>query len=240
MMLHRPDKGLTVAIKVLPVLITVLLHSGQEPGYRLHKSVIVHNCIPLIAAKPAFRISVVFCKDHCIRIGFFYCPPELFPEVMVKIIAVAQICSYIQSPAVYVIRRRNPFSAHIKDRPAKLLRFFVVQLWQGIMGPPAVVGWIIGPAVLILEAEERTIRAVRRNIGPLFVAFLIFVDPFPVHPFIKGSAMVKYPIQDHFHSSSVNFLHKLLKKLITGLQIPFIGHTADIFKGMTVVTVSGT
>ena len=107
------------------------------------------------------------------------------------------------------------------------------------MGPPAVIGWIIRPAVLILEAEERTVRAVRRNIGPLFVAFLIFVDPFSVHPFIKGSAMVKYPIQDHFHPSPVDLLHKLLEKFIAGIQIPLVGHTADILKGMTVVPVSG-
>ena len=239
MMLHGTDKGLTVTVEVFPVLIAVFLHSCQKPGHRLHKSVIVHNRIPLITQKPALRISVVFCKDHRIRISLFYRFSELFPEMVVKIIAVSQICSHIQSPSIYVIWWRNPFPANIKDCPAKFLRSFVIQLRQSIMGPPAVIGGIIWPAILILEAEERTIRAVRRNIGSFFVSFLIFIDPFSVHPFIKRSTVVKYPVQDHFHSSPVDLFHKLPEKLVAGLKIPFIGHTADILKRMAVIPVSG-
>ena len=239
MMLHSSDKSLTVAIKVFPVLITVLLHSGEEPGYRLHKSVVVHNCIPLITKKPALRISVVFRKDHRIGIGFFYRLSELFPEVMVKFIAVAQICCHIQSPSIYIIRRRNPFPAYVKDCLTKFLRSFIIQFRQRIVSPPAIISRIIWPAVLIPETEERTVRAVRRNISSLFVSFLVFIDPFSVHPFIKRSTVVKYPIQNHFHSSPVDLFHKFPEKLVAGLQIPFIGHTTDILKCMTVIPVSG-
>lgn len=52
--------------------------------------------------------------------------------------------------------------------------------------------------------------------------------------------MVKYPVQDHFHSSPVDLFHKLPEKLAAGLKIPFIGHTADILKRMAVIRPRGS
>lgn len=109
MMLHCSDKSITVTVKILSVLIAVLFHSCKEPGYRLHERIIVHDSIPLITKKPALRISVMLSQNHGLRIRFPYCFAEFFPEMMVKLIAVPQICCHIQSPPIHIIRRRNPF-----------------------------------------------------------------------------------------------------------------------------------
>ena len=68
MSLHSPDKGITVSIKVIPALITVLLHTGQEPGQRLHKCVIVHDRIPLITLQPALRVAVMLSQNNGIGV----------------------------------------------------------------------------------------------------------------------------------------------------------------------------
>lgn len=55
------------------------------------------------------------------------------------------------------------------------------------MAPPAVVIRIIGPAVLIVKFEKAPVGAVCGDIGSLFIARLVLIDPLPVQPFVKGA-----------------------------------------------------
>ena len=89
MIRHRPDKTLTVSEKPLVKLITVLLHTREEPGNRLHKRIIVHHRIPLVALQPAHRIAVVLSQNNCLRIRLLHNAPELLPELVVKLRAVS-------------------------------------------------------------------------------------------------------------------------------------------------------
>ena len=105
------------------------------------------------------------------------------------------------------------------------------------MPPPAVIEFIVRPAVFVMELEKVMIRTVTADKRTLFISRLILLDPFPVQPFVKGSAVVKYTVQDHFHASLVDLLHQLDKQLIAGFQILFVGHTVNIPFGMGIVFV---
>ena len=89
MVLHSSDKGITVSKQILSVLITVFLHTGQEPGQWFHECIIVHDSIPFVTHQPAFRITVMLCQNDRIRVGCLDCLTEIFPELMVKLIAMA-------------------------------------------------------------------------------------------------------------------------------------------------------
>ena len=102
------------------------------------------------------------------------------------------------------------------------------------MSPPAVVGRIVRPSVLIIELEVLMIRAVLIHISPLFIAFRILVDSLTIQPLVKGTTMVKYPIQYHANASFMSFLHYFCKKCITCFQILQIGHSVDITGGILV------
>ena len=146
---HGVKKAVAVAQKILPVAVAVLFHTGQKPGYRLHESIIIHHRIPLIPLKPRARLPIVFCQDQRVRIGLFHGLTEFFPEGMVKLRGVAQIRRHIQAPSVRVIRRGNPFSGHPENVLRQFLGFFIVQFRKGIVAPPAVIEFIVRPAVLI-------------------------------------------------------------------------------------------
>ena len=160
MCLHCTDKRLTVSIQILSVLITVLLHTGQEPGHRLHKSIIVHDRIPFIALKPAFRVAVVLCKDQRIRICLLDCLAEVLPELMIELIAVSKVRCNIQSPSIYAIRLRHPFARDIQDIVIKFSGSFIIELRKRIVRPPAIIRQVVRPSSLVTEIEEITIRAV--------------------------------------------------------------------------------
>jgi len=49
--------------------------------------------------------------------------------------------------------------------------------------------------------------------------------------------VVKYTIQDNFHSPSVDLCSKFGKKLIAGFQVLLICHTPDIFPRMGIIPV---
>ena len=115
MRLHCSDKRITVSIKILSIFITVFFHSGQEPCHRLHERIIVHDRIPLISLQPSFRTSIMFCKNQCFRIRFLDRFTEIFPELVIKLIAVSQICCHIQSPAIHIIWCRHPLLCHFQD-----------------------------------------------------------------------------------------------------------------------------
>ena len=237
MSLHSPNKGITVSIKVIPALITVLLHARQEPGQRFHKGIVVHNRIPLIPLQPALRISVMLCQNDRIGICLLYSFPEILPELMVKFVAVPKICRHIQSPSIYIIRRRNPLLTNLQNLIIQIPGGFIIQLRQSIMSPPSIIGRIVRPAVLVIEIKVIPIWTVCRNIRSLWISLLVLIDPLSVHPFVKRSTMVKHTIQDYFHASLMDFLHKLCKQFITCLQIPLIGHTLNKFPGMGILAV---
>ena len=115
MILHCPDKAVTVSIHALIVFVAVLLHSGEEPGHRLHKGVIIHDGIPLVSFQPGPCISVMLCQNNGIGICFLYIFSEIPPELMIVRVTVSQISRHIQTPAVCIIRRGNPFSSYMHN-----------------------------------------------------------------------------------------------------------------------------
>jgi len=124
--LHSPDKCFTVAQQIFTILITVLLHTCQKPGQRLHKRIIVHDCIPLIPLQPSFRIAIMLCQDNSIGIGLFYSLSEIFPELMVKLIAVAQVSSHIQSPSIHIVWCGNPLLSDPENIIIQLPGTFII------------------------------------------------------------------------------------------------------------------
>ena len=110
---HGVRKGLAVPQQIRTVFIAVLFHTGQKPGYWLHKGVIVHHRIPFISLQPGIGISIMFRQNQGIRIRFFHRFSEFFPETVIVIGAVPQIRRHVQPPAVHIIRRRYPFAGDI-------------------------------------------------------------------------------------------------------------------------------
>ena len=49
---HGLEKRLSIAVHIVVVFVAVFFHPGEEPGNGLHKSIIIHNGIPLIALEP--------------------------------------------------------------------------------------------------------------------------------------------------------------------------------------------
>ena len=82
--------------------------------------------------------------------------------------------------------------------------------------------------MLIGKMEKGAVGAVRGHIGPFFIAGLVLINALPVHPFIKGTAVIEHAVQDHLHSPTVNLLHQPDEKLIAGLQIFFPGDPVNI------------
>jgi hypothetical protein len=109
MVAQRTSKCIWISKQVTAELITVLLHTGQKPCNRLHKCIVVHNGIPLIAQKPCLWITIMLRKDQCIWICFLHSCPEITPETMVKLFSITKVGSHVQTPAIHVVRRRNPF-----------------------------------------------------------------------------------------------------------------------------------
>ena len=227
-LVHCIPETVGITDKLRLVLITVLLHTGQKPCHRFHKSIIVHNRIPLIAAKPRSGIPVMFRQDNRVRICCLDRLSEFFPEMMIKFRRKAQIRSHIQTPSVRIIRFRNPFCRNTHHIIKQFLRLFVIQFRQSLIPPPALIIAVVWPLSLLPELEKASVRAVRRHICPLFVAFCILIDAFPVHPLIERSAVVEHTIEDHLHSPSVRLRHHFGKQFIGRLKVRLVRHTIHI------------
>ena len=126
MMPHGSPEALRISQQILPEIIAVLLHSCQKPGNRLHKGIIVHDGIPFIPLQPVPRISVMLRQNNRFRVCLLYSLPELLPEIMVKFLAVTQICRHIQSPAIRTKGRGNPLFADAHHIIHQLLRAFII------------------------------------------------------------------------------------------------------------------
>ena len=112
---HGSHKVVRIPPEICPTLVAVLLHSGQEPGKRFHKCVIVHDTVPLISLEPVDRISIVFRQDQSVGIRALHFFSKTLPEHMIVFIAASQVCCNIQSPSVHIIRWRNPFLSYVHD-----------------------------------------------------------------------------------------------------------------------------
>ena len=205
--LHGAPETIGISQKILSEIVAVFLHSCQKPGHRLHKGIVIHHRIPLIALEPVTGIAVMLCQHDSIGIGLLHGFAEILPEVMIELLAVTQICCHIQSPAVCIVRRRYPFFCNPEYIFVKLLGAFIIELGQGIMSPPAVIGTVVGPSVLIPEIKIGAIRTVCTDISPLLLSGSIFINAFSVHPFIEGTAVIEHAVQDHTHSPAMGFLH---------------------------------
>ena len=126
MVIHGAEKAHTVTVKSTVVLIAVLLHTSQKPGQRLHEGIIVHDRIPLIPRQPAAWISVMLSQDNCLRVCLLDMLAEFLPELVIVLAAVAQVCRYIQAPAIYSIRGRHPFPGNLHNVLKQLWRILIV------------------------------------------------------------------------------------------------------------------
>ena len=129
--LHGCPESVRVADKTGVIGVVVLLHACQEPGDRIHESLVVHDRVPLFAAQPVRRIHIVLGEDEGIGIRFFDHFAEALPEVVVEDLGMAKVRCHIQSPAVRVVGGRYPFGCHPKDLVAQLHGLFVVEFGQG-------------------------------------------------------------------------------------------------------------
>ena len=235
--LHCPDKSFTVSKQIFSVLITVFLHTSQEPCQRFHERIIVHNCIPFITLEPSFRITIMFSQNDCIRISSLNCFAEIFPEFMVKLIAVTQVCCHVKSPSIYVVRCRYPFLSYMKNIVIKFLRTFIIQLRKCIVCPPSIISRIVWPFIRIIKGEEISVWTVSGNISSFRISLLVLINALSVHPFIKRTAVVEYTIQNDLHSSSVDLCCQFGKQFVAGLQILLVCDTFDIFPCMGIIAV---
>ena len=80
-----------------------------------------------------------------------------------------------------------------------------------------------------MEMKVAAVRAVRTHIGPLRIVRLGFIDPLPIQPFVKGSAVVEHTVQDHLHPPLVHLFHQPDEKFIAGFQIPDVSGSLLIF-----------
>ena len=89
------------------------------------------------------------------------------------------------------------------------------------MPPPAVIVSIIRPIsrLLLKESEIASVRTVRGNECSWLIIFLIFINAFSVHPFIKRPAMVEHAVKDDSHAAPVKFFYQLDEQLVAGFQI---------------------
>ncbi len=129
--------------------IAVFLHPCEEPGKRLHKRIIIHHSIPLIAFQPRRRVPVMFGNNEGFRIRRFYCAPEIAPEAVVCLLRMPQISRHIQPPAVNAVRRLKPFFSNPEYILAQLVRALIIQLGKRGMIPPSLIGFVIRPAIFI-------------------------------------------------------------------------------------------
>ena len=134
-LLPLPLHGCPESVRVADIArmegVVVLLHTCQKPCDRVHETLVVHDGIPLFAAKPARRVHIILGEDEGIGVRFFDNFAESLPEVVVEDLGMPQVRCHVQSPAVRVVRGRYPFGRHPQDLVAQLHRFLVVELGKG-------------------------------------------------------------------------------------------------------------
>ena len=235
MIAHHLKKCFAIAVKTFICLITVLLQSGQKPGYRLHKSVIVHYRIPFIAFEPLTGISVMLRNNYSLGVCLLDCFSEIFPKLMVELTGSAKIGSHVQTPAVRIKRRRNPFFTNIHNIPVEFRGFLIIELRQSRMSPPSVITVVERPVAVIVKLEKIPVRTFVRYICSRRVAALMLVNQFRIQPLVKRTAMVKDSVDDNTDPFLVSRLNKSRKQQITGLQVFFIRRSGRILACVVII-----
>ena len=216
----------------------MLFHTGQEPGYRFHEGIIIHDAVPFMAVQPGGGVTVMLRNDQRIGIDGFDTVTEGLPEFMVEFSAVPQVRRNIQAPAVDAIRRRKPFFGDFIHFFTQVGRIFIIQLGQGRIAPPALIHG--GSAVAgIVEVEIGAIGAVDALVGTRLETGFSEIYPFMIHPLIEGTAVIEYAVQDNLHSPAVKFLTEGGKERIAFLQVFLTGDAADILGRITVMLFPG-
>ena len=171
MIFHCIKKCFPITPQAAVIAVTVLFHAGQEPCDRLHERIVIHDGVPLVAFQPGCRVTVMLCKNQHIRINLLHGLPEPAPERMVVFRGVAQVGCHIQTPSVNGIRRGHPLPCNIQYILYQLVGIFIIQLGQGIMPPPAVIGCVARPRLvpLVIKMEKAVVRAVLGFIGPRLI-----------------------------------------------------------------------
>ena len=228
MVVHGSHKALRISIHIDPVVITVLLHSGQKPRHGLHKGIIIHHGIPLSAVQPLSGTSVVLCDYDGIRIRLPDRLAEHLPEIVVELRRMAQIRCHIKPPSVRIIGRGYPFSRNTQHIIKQILGSLIIKLGQRVMSPPPVVVTIVRPGIFIIKLKIIPIRASGINISPFFIALYVLVNSLLVHPFVEGAAVIKHTVQYHPDSPAVRLLHHPGKKRIACLQVLPVRHPVNI------------
>ena len=98
------------------------------------------------------------------------------------------------------------------------------------MPPPAIVCCIIRPDFFVIKFKKCFVRTAPGYIRALFIAFLIFIDSFSVHPFVEGTTVIKDTVQNHAHAPAVYLLDQFCKICVAGFQIPLVCDAADKFR----------
>ena len=212
----------------------MFLHARQEPGHRLHKGVVVHHRVPLGAVQPVAGVAVVLRDDQRVGIHRLHPAAEFLPEFVVECRAVAQVGRHVQAPSVNAVGRGKPFLRDLHDRFLQVRAVLVVQLRQGGISPPALVGR--GTSIArIVEMEVGAVGTVHALVSARLEACLSQIDALVVHPFVEGSAVVEHPVQDDTHAAFVQILAEPGEQHIGLLQVFHAGHPADIFRRVSVM-----
>ena len=123
---HRAPEAVRIPQKILPEIVAVLLHSRQKPAHRLHKRIVIHHSIPLVALQPPGRVAVMLRQNERVRICLAHRVAEFFPETMVIFRRMSQIRRHVQPPAVRAKRRGNPFFSYFQNIIIKCSRRLII------------------------------------------------------------------------------------------------------------------
>ena len=235
---HDSEESRAILVQIIPVGVGMLFHAGEEPGYRFHKGIIIHDAVPFTAVQPGGGITVMLRHDQRVGIDGFDTGTEVLPEFVVEVSAVAQVCGNVQTPAVDAIGRRKPFFGDFIHFFTQVGRIFIIQLRQGRIAPPALIHG--GSSVAgIVEVEIGTIGTVDTLISTGLETGLSEINPFMIHPLIERTAVVEDTVQDNLHSPAVEFLAERGEEVIALFQVFLTGDAADIFRRISVMLFPG-
>ena len=195
----------------------MFFHSRKKPRNRFHKSVIIHNRIPLVALKPRTCVSVMLGYYYCLWIGFLYSFSEFFPKFMIILCRKSKIGSHIYPPAVCIIWRRNPFYGYVHYILKQFIRLFIVKFGVIFVSPPCFIFIIVGPASAV-PLKKVMVWTVFMSVCAFFITG-VFIYFFSVHPSVERTAVIKYAVHNNSDFSFMGFIDQFRKKLITCFKV---------------------
>ena len=215
---HAPPERLGIADQLGRVHVAVLVHSGEKPAHRIHKSLVIHDPVPFPAAQPGGRIGVVLGQNERVRIRLLDGLSEPLPKIVIELLGMPKIRRDIQTPAVRVKGRRDPLGRNAQDLLHQLLRSLVIEFGQRLIAPPAVIYRRLGP-VLLYKLKKVVIGRILPLIGAGGVPLSPGINTVPIHPIVRGPAVIEDPVNDHPHPAGMGLPHEIGKQPVTRLQI---------------------